>query len=344
MRPRLLGTVMPLAAALALAVPGAAAAEPAEAIEAGWWWRLRPSASLPPPPSPAGDGLLVQGAPDGPVAVAAVRAALPTAAAGPVLTLRVAPGFEQASDGAVIVACPAASAWKPDRAGAWDQRPQADCALAATGVRAADGSAFTFDLAGFPTPAGRLDVVLAPGRVAGADGANGSVFAVELAPPEPGDLRWTPGAAPAPTPEALPGAAPAVDEPAAPSASDGDLVPELARIPGTIDLGPAPLPGPSPPVDRRAPGRRDAVRERAADLAAAHEAGRSAAARAWGLAVLVAGVAALAWAASRPLPAPRRLVALGGRPPREGPTVTTPVTGGLGRFRRQRDRPPPRLV
>lgn len=337
---RLRASVLATAAA-ALAVAGPAAAEPAQKVEAGWWWRLQPGLAL--PASPTGDGLFIQGAPDGPVAVAAVRATLAAGATNPVLTLRVSPGFERAGDGAVIVACPAASAWKPVRAGAWDQRPKADCAISATGIRAADGSAFTFDLAGFPTPADRLDVVLAPGRVAGPEGANGSVFAVELAPPEPADVSATPAVAS--DAEAAPGPAPAVDDQVPQTAASGDdFVPELARIPdaGTLDLGPAPLPAPSAPEGRRGPAsaRRPGT-EQAAGLAAT---GRSPAARVWALAVLAVGLAALAWAATRPVPAPRRLVTLAGRPEREPPAAPEPVTGGLGRFRRERDRPPPRLV
>jgi hypothetical protein len=332
------------AAAVALGVPAVAGAEPAQTVEAAWWWRLRPTAALAAPASPTGDGLLVQGAPDGPVAVAAVRATLPAGATAPTLTLRVAPGFEQAGDGAVIVACPATSPWKPVQAGPWDERPAANCGVSAVGLRAPDGSAFTFDLTTFPLVGGRLDVVLAPGRVAGPAGADGSVFAVELAAPQPGDVS---AAVPAAPPQ--PDAPAAAGEPETDAPADSGM-PELARLPDAapFDLAPAPLPDVALRATGAAPGRRAApgpaaTAERAAGVVAAQPADRSRSARAWALVVLAAGLGVLAWAATRPVPLPRPLVALAGRPSAE-PPETSGVTGGLGRFRRRRHGPPPRLV
>jgi hypothetical protein len=339
---------LPVAAAVGLVGvvaalgPAPALAGPAGAVESGWWWRLRPSGAVPAPPG--GEGLVVEGAPDGPVAVAAVRAAVgPVTAA--VLRLRVVPGFEAAGDGAVIVACPAARPWQPVEAGPWDERPQPDCSVAATGLRAPDGSAFTFDLTGFPAPGGRLDVVLSPGRVSGPDGADGSVFALTFERPTPADVDVSPAAAPEPSGGA--GGSPvasvdtdSVDLPTADLPGDA----ELPRLPdpsvgATLDLGPPPLPPTPPEAPRRAVSRVPST----ASLAAAPNAdGRNG--RLWAALVLVAGLGALVWAASRPLPPPRRLVALGDRLPPPAAPAAPPVAGGLGRFRRPRHGPPPRLV
>lgn len=341
--------VLPLAVAAAAlvsfaAAPPAGAAAPAS-VAAGWWWRLRPSATLPAPPSPAGDGLMVQGAPDGPVAIAALRAAVGPDERATALTLRVQPGFEAAGDGAVIVACRAASPWEPETAGAWDRRPDADCSVTATGLRAPDGTAFTFDLTSLGAPGRPVDIVLVPGTTAGPAGTNGSVFTAVFARPTPADLMVS-GAAPA-MPSLGLGAAEATPAAAA-EPDDGGA--ERARIPepsgAALDLGPAPVPATgSPPAGRPSPvaGRpRPEQAARPARTAGADHA-VSGSARAWAAVVILAGMAVTLWSGRRPVPAPRVLVALADR--RERPTPPVPAgTGGLGRFRRPRTRPPQPLV
>lgn len=338
-----------IAAAASVVGPVPAGAQASGPVAAGWWWRLRPTADVPAPPSPAGEGLWVQGAPDGPVAVAALRAAVGPGERVTGLTLRVAPGYEAASDGAVIVACRATSPWEPESAGAWDRRPGTDCATGTTGVRAADGTAFTFDLTPLATAGGPLDVVLVPGRVAGPEGTNGSVFAVAFARPAPADLAVSPappGPAAVPDPTAPQGDAAVGDtEPGAVAAAE-----ELARLPlpsgAPFDLGPAPFPtapaATTPPTAGGPARTEQAVRARAGFTAgSAQDSSRPA--RAWALLVVVAATGVALWSARRPVPEPRALVRLANRPQRPEPGIPA-ATGGLGRFRRPRTRSPQPLV
>src|SRR5688572_4722955 len=85
----------------------------AELVDAGWWWRLQADgrAPIPAPPNVPPGGLMVQGAPDGASAVAAVRFAVPPDDSNPVLTLALAQGGNQGAGSGVVLACPAASAW-----------------------------------------------------------------------------------------------------------------------------------------------------------------------------------------------------------------------------------------
>lgn len=158
----------------------------AEAPAAGWWWRAQTGlvAPLPAPPTVPEGGIVVSGLPVGATAVAAVRYELDEGETADVLTLRVADGSVGAA-GAVIGACPAGSAWLPASGGRWDTAPTAACDLGSVnGVLSDDGTAFTFALAALAVD-GVVDVVLVPGRVAGAPaGADGSTFHIGFHPPD----------------------------------------------------------------------------------------------------------------------------------------------------------------
>src|SRR5439155_3063775 len=211
------GRVLLAAAALVLLNPGAVHA--ADLRAAGWWWQAKSgalgAAPLTSPDVPDG-GLLVAGAPDGATAIAALRYSLDASETPSQLTLKVATDTGGAS--AVLAACPAGSAWKPASPGAWEDKPAAACDRGSVnGIRSADGSAWTFAVAPLAT-GGTLDVVLVPGKVAGAPtGADGSTFQLAFDKPGSDSLTTTrsfSGTVPAPPlPPPLP--APAAGTPGA---------------------------------------------------------------------------------------------------------------------------------
>lgn len=178
-----------LLASFVLAVTGFAflvAAPSAEAVSgptAGWWSRLattNPAAELPaalPVPAPTTPGtvpagatvpegqLLVEGSPDGPVAVTAIRWELDEGESGPSLTLNVAEG-SSVNPQSVVLACRTATPWDPPETlpGEWETRPLADGRTCVNGVLADDLSTISFGIQ--PLVSGDvLDVVLTPGSV-----------------------------------------------------------------------------------------------------------------------------------------------------------------------------------
>ena len=190
-----------VAVALAAVVVGVLApttAGAAELVDAGWWWRLQADgpAPVPAPPNVPPGGLMVQGAPDGASAVAAVRFAVPPDAVNPVLTLALAQGGNQGANSGVVLACPATSAWASGDAQAWSTRPEVQCAAPIVGELSADATTITFALGTVPA-SGTVDVVLTPGTSDGQpfSGANGSTFSLVLAPPDGGSLSTTSDAA-----------------------------------------------------------------------------------------------------------------------------------------------------
>jgi len=200
------------------ALPAGAAA----LIDAGWWWRLQGDGplALPAPPTLPEGGLMIQGAPDGAVAVAALRFTIPDGEANPVVELPIADGGGQGAGDAVVLACPAASGWTGGAARPWSQRPEVDCAAPSIGVVAEDGSTLTFD--GLRLPAGGvLDLVLLPGTSDGApfSGTNGSTFTLALEKPSADVLTTSPPVPADPLVPAPGGQAPAVEPPPSPSQS-----------------------------------------------------------------------------------------------------------------------------
>lgn len=316
--------------ALARTVTGALLATalltvPASAVapsETGWWWRAQSGllVEMPPPPQVPDGGLYVEGAPDGPNAVAALRFTLPPGTAPAALTLHVAD--ERGGEDAELRLCPAAGSWLSADAGRWQNRPVAECpGLPWSGTRAADGSSWTFDLRALPPRDGRIDVVLLPGTVEGRPAqAGGSVFALAFDAPGTGSLTTTSQG------EATP---PAIPPPTRPPATPPPTFDE--REPAS----PPPV-GVAEPAEPAEPAVQDPSvltpnvtgRGRGTPAAAPVDDGdaRALATLVALLSVGVAGVLSRDRAATLP-EAPR------GRA-REG---------GIGRFRRPRNSPPPPL-
>lgn len=176
------------AAAVALALAGvvvlvtAPAADAVGTPTAGWWARLAtadPASQLPvgapvPAPTtpdtiPAGatappGQLLVEGAPDGATAIAAIRWELEPGESGPSLVLPVAPG-SSVNPQSIVLACKTATPWtKPESgAGSWDDKPLVDGSRCVNGVLADDLSTIAFGIQ--PLVSGNtLDIVLTPGE------------------------------------------------------------------------------------------------------------------------------------------------------------------------------------
>lgn len=181
--------------------------------QTGWWWRVQdlPVPVPVPPPTTEEGQLMVADAPDGALAIAALRFTLAEGETAPILTLKAA--NDANGGGMKIVACPALTPWGPGDAQAWNARPAANCgAVQAVGTRAADGSTWTFALTGF-SEGNAYDVVLQPTE------------------PEPGTVRQAASVTFAkPGPEAVT---------ATPASTGGDFVfePPPVEEPVTGDLG-----------------------------------------------------------------------------------------------------------
>lgn len=197
-RRRLLLTAAGLLTVLgsSLSLDPARASSAASIDDVGWWWRLQanPAVPLPPPPGVAEDQLLVQGAPDGAVAIAAIAATLAEGEGMPRLTLAVAEGGDGAPPEAVLLACQAGSSWAGGPAKPWAEKPPPACeAGAAEGEQSEDGTSWTFDLSSLQFT-DQVNVVLVPGVVEGQpEGANGSTFSVTFAAPTPESIEAEPG-------------------------------------------------------------------------------------------------------------------------------------------------------
>ena len=194
-RLRMLPLLAAWVAAVVAALPSAGAAE---LVDTGWWWRVQGDTpvTVPPPPNVPPGGAMVQSAPSGALAVAAVRFSVGLDRDDPVLTLRLAESGNQGVEEAVVLACPATTPWEGGDAQPWSKQPVFDCVGAPTGAVAADATTVTFELP--PVDAGGLvDVVLVPGTTDGAefDGTNASSFTIVLEPPESGDLVTSPSTA-----------------------------------------------------------------------------------------------------------------------------------------------------
>ncbi len=187
-----IAAALALAAGTALSWAPSASAATVDAV--GWWWRPNTAAApgeVPPRADVSADQLLVEGEPEGPVAVAAVRFKLADGETSPILTIT--PSTDSVlPDGAVILGCRVASAWVSAQGGKWEKRPTPDCFTSVQGIRS-DGK-ITFALT--PLQSGPdIEVAFYPGQVPNPsnDAAKGSAFSLKFAKPTAADLKTTSG-------------------------------------------------------------------------------------------------------------------------------------------------------
>lgn len=299
----------------------------------GYWTRTNPGPPvpvLPVSPVPEG-GTWVAADPTGPLAVSALRTELPAGRVGVELRLPIGDAVGTVN----VQACPTLDRWPPEQGGRLEGAPTGDCATPLP-ARVA-GEVLVVPL---PPGLGSINVLLRP--------APGSAFSLTLerataaavvtatAPVPPGAVSPpVPPPAPAPAAEEDMTTAPPPGFPAlvAPPAPAGPLLPSGGiPAPAPVAATPAPAPGIAPlPVAALT------------NPAALQPSDRPAALL--GLAVLaLLGLQSLRLARQTPI-APR---ALGGAARRSGRDVGTTdgsVTAvrGLGRFQRDRSRPPVRL-
>lgn len=108
--------------------------------------------------------LLVEGTPEGAVALAAVRWQLDDGESSPSLTLPIAEGSTVAPT-SIVLACRAGAPWTPPESGAgtWDTHPLVDGTRCVNGVVADDLSSISFGIQ-LLVSGSTLDVVLTPGK------------------------------------------------------------------------------------------------------------------------------------------------------------------------------------
>lgn len=347
-------------------VPSAGAAD---VVATGWWSRTATTDPLKESPQPlpfprpttpdtapvgatvGADQLLVEGTPEGAVAMAAIRWELADGESSPSLTLPVGPG-STVNPGAVILACRAGATWTPPESapGRWEAKPLTDGQSCINGIVADDVSTVSFGL----QPLVRkqvLDIVLVPGRLADvpelpAGQVDGSAF------------RWV---FDRPTTEALNTVSNSGFEPGV-----GPVVvtqPPVRRTTPTTASGPVPVSPTRPvrsaspiPVDPAPAGDSSSAVSPAlepTDLAAPAgpeqvqlAADADDAATTVGLVLLLLGAACGAWAYLSPGTPEGAPVGVGRfRRVPEGPvpgasTPPEPTIGGLGRFAQPRSEPP----
>ena len=231
---------MAIGAALlvALAAPPAGAAAPGAH---GYWWRLQSGSGspLPPPPFVPHDGLWVasngstkqQGSSQMSVSAVLYQASPYEEIRSLVLTVHSSSG-----SGAVLLACPASTSWKPAEGGPWDQRPQSACDVAfVKGVRSADGKTWSFDVRGLAR-SGTLDAVILPP----ADAS--TTFSVAFDPPGASSVvtHRFPG-----SPSPSPGSPSPTGRPSTPGSSAPQPVPSVLAQKTTRPAAPGSEPLPS---------------------------------------------------------------------------------------------------
>lgn len=347
-----------LVMALGLGLVGTAGAGAAAVDAVGWWWRPNSTAvpiEVPPRADVGPDEVLVEGEPEGASAVAAVRYKLGEGETNPILT--VVPTEDSAlPTGASVLACRVTSPWVSAQGGKWEARAFPDCLTSVQGIRGSDGK-LVFALA--PLQSGpTLEVVITP--------AQGAVFSLKFLKPTAADLKTTTdgtgtatgGSFASPDPssfgadsdsgsstssgtfdsgssaedfEATPSAAttqfasPAFSQPSSSSFTPPPTVPVAAAAPsGVAPVAAAPNSNFAPAPIQAVPAANTSDTKKGRTL---------------GVLVLLAGAAIGFWAYSGSL--------MGGGAGAAGGGVAAagaePVLGGLGRFSRPRNGPPPTL-
>lgn len=185
MKKRLLGAAIALTGIAASLVVGGGAADAATLSKSGWWFRPQGTAGvlvLPAPPGVPEGGLMVSGTHEGATAISAVRYEMMESESEPTLELAIA----NETGPSAVVACPVASDWAPAAAGRWDAKPLANCGVASVkGTKSADGKTMSFALAALENQDSVIDIALVP--------APGSTFSVTFAKPTSDSLKTTGG-------------------------------------------------------------------------------------------------------------------------------------------------------
>lgn len=316
-------------ASVLLLWPAALPADPPDA--AGWWWKpqVTPLVPVPKPPTVPDGGLFVAADPSGPFGVSAVRYVAPKGGEISRLTLRIA-----SSQGLVAVrACPSEITWTPEQGGPIASVPPHDClAGSVPGALDAAGTAVVFEV-GPLVRDGVLNVVVTS---AAAPSAFQAAFA------KPGDdavTVTTPSSSTTDTTMAPPDYS-YLEGPA--FTDTGPLIGEPLPPPVGVDMGPTPSTTPTTVAARQTGPRRVPRPQLAAK--ARRDPDRVAAA-----VVLVGLAGVFMWVAERPGRLPRLIgpmgaLAGGAGPGRPVQRAESPVAArGVGRFRRPRTGPPPRL-
>lgn len=326
----------------------AVAAAPGEAqtdIESGWWWKTNPGERLeppspapavpvpaapgsPPPPPNAQDGLMVSAAPDGAVAIAAVRGAIDAQT----LTLSVAENGDVRGATANLLACAVAGGWTPTKAGRWDNKPVVACDLSngggsVAGIRGEDGS-WAFPVQPLVED-GAIDVAIVP---AAPTAAGGVVEPFQIVFKVPTTESFVVNESVTDT-----GSESAFVPPPDEAASNEEFTTGLDGFDAGAVVGDesfAPVAAPALPPSEQAPRVFAPAATNADD---GTDAGGQAVA-----VLVVLLVAGAAWfGAQQKAPAPLSLIRVGARTRTAPPAA--PTTGGLGRFERTRSGKPPSL-
>lgn len=359
MRRRLLRASLALCALGIGLVSSPAPAGAASVTKSAWWTRasdpgslVPPAAQVPgvtapeapvaPPTADAAEGeVVVQGAPNGALAIAAITYALSPGESGPTLTITPSEGSNVPAD-AVILACRAAIDWEvpATQPGTWQDKPLVDCGRSVNGIVAPDGTSVSFSLQ--PLVSGNdLDVVLTPGTTGETTPAGpvGSTFQLTFNATDGAVLATTPAPSTSSgSSSSGPSSSPSFTPAAPPSVSVGG---------STFTPPESPVVQPALEPQDQAPTVPQVAAPPTQPVAAAEDD----TAQAVGFIILLLGAALAGWAYLTP---ERRdddaapLVGLGRfrRPVPAAALVEAPaepVTGGLGRFSRLRTGPPPSL-
>jgi hypothetical protein len=222
-----------LATASLCAAPAAADAP----LAAGWWNLAHQGIAPPAPPDVGPTDLLVQGGPQQPSGLAALRFVVPDGAGVGPLVLPLAKGAAPARADAVL-ACPTTEAWKPAANGAWSAAPTWACERSAAAALSDDGTSLVVpDIVRLLAEDGTLSFAIVAGRsdrvVLAAPSATALLVTPRAAPPPVASAAPPPAPPPAPAPAAAPPAFSTGVVPFAPQA--------LAPLPPP-QVGPAPPP------------------------------------------------------------------------------------------------------
>ena len=335
MRKRLLGVAVALTGMAGSLVLGGVAADAATLSKSGWWFRPQGTAGLlvlPAPPGVPEGGLMVSATPEGPTAIAALRYETTDSESEPTLELAI---VNEAGPSAVQ-ACPVASDWAPAAAGRWEAKPLDNCGVAAVkGTKSPDGKTMSFGLAAVENEEGVIDIALVP--------VPGSSFSITFAKPTSDSLKTTGGLDGDSFSSDFDSGA-ALEAGDLDSGGSFDLDSSALAVESALDTSSfsAPLANTTPSVTQplAAPGERQVSQPAANRPSPLPESDRG---RAVALLLALGALAALFFVSQQQTPALRMLGSFA-----EGRRATTAVAaeaevGGLGRFARLRQGPPPSL-